>query len=241
MRVLGIETTGEVCGVAVVDGEALLGKAVSEAPAKHVERTVIMIGDLLEEIAMTLGDLDGVAVSLGPGSFTGLRIGLGTAKGLCFGAGLPLVGVPTLDCMAENLCPWDGRMVPLRDARRGEVYLASYRSEGNMVERLSDYRALKPDRAAEEIAALAAEAPTLVAGDGLDRYGDFLRERVPAQVVFAPEERWGVDPAMVARIGLRMLRKGETLDIGTSEPLYLRPSEAERAARGLTGDGASSH
>jgi hypothetical protein len=50
-----------------------------------------------------------------------------------------------------------------------------------------------------------------------------------------------VDPAMVARIGLRMLRKGETLDIGTSEPLYLRPSEAERAARGLTGDGASSH
>lgn len=236
MRVLGIETSGKSCGFAVVEDGKLLGEVLSDSPSKHVERAVAMIGNLLEEISVGIGGLDGVAVSLGPGSFTGLRIGLGTAKGICFGTGLPLAGVPTLDCMAETLCPWDGYIVPIRDARRGEIYLAAYRSGGSSVERLSGHRALKPDRVAEEIASLAEKAPTLVAGDALVRYGDFLRSRLPPEVIFAAEERWTPSPAVVARIGLRLLREGRGLDLESSEPLYLRPSEAERSAGGSAGD-----
>jgi tRNA threonylcarbamoyladenosine biosynthesis protein TsaB len=228
MRVLGIETSGRVCGVAVVDDGKVLARAMSDEPGKHVETAVSMIGDLLKGIPLGLGDLDGVAVSLGPGSFTGLRIGLGTAKGLCFGAGLPLAGVPTLDCMAETLCPWDGHIVPLRDARRGEIYFASYRSEGCRVERLSSYLALSPERVAEELGPLAAGARTLVAGDALERYGGILKERLVGRVEFAPKERWAVDPAAVASLGARMIDEGTTLDLKGSEPLYLRPSEAER-------------
>jgi tRNA threonylcarbamoyladenosine biosynthesis protein TsaB len=239
MIVLGIETSGKLCGFAVVKGEELLGESRSEDAGKHVERAAAMIDTLLKEVSVGTGALSGVAVSLGPGSFTGLRIGLGTAKGICFGTGLPLVGVPTLDCLAEALCPWQGHIVTARDARRGEVYLASYRSQGGLPERLSAYRALKPDGAAEEIAGLAAQALTLVAGDALERYGEFLRRKLPPEVVFAPREQWMPGAAVVARIGVRLLRRGETLDLATSEPLYLRASEAERSAGGSIGDGSS--
>jgi tRNA threonylcarbamoyladenosine biosynthesis protein TsaB len=241
MRVLGIETSWNTCGFAVVEDERLLGEALSGAAGRHVEESTAMISALLDEIPVALRDLDGVAVSLGPGSFTGLRIGLGTAKGICFGTGLPLAGVPTLDCMAESLCPWDGYIVPVRDARRGEIYMASYRSRGGLVERLSDYRALTPGAAVEEVAALAADDRTVVAGDALVRYGEFLRDRLSSGVVFGEEGRGMPHPATVARIGVRMFREGRTLDLGRSEPLYVRPSEAERAAGGLSRDAASSH
>lgn len=241
MKILGIETSGRICAVAVVDGQRTLARAVSDEPGKHVEKAVGMIADLLRETSIGLEELDGVAVSLGPGSFTGLRIGLGTAEGLCFGTGLPLAGVPTLDCMAETLCPWDGHIVPLRDARRGEIYFASYRSEGCRVERLSPYQALSPDRVVEEIDLLADGTRTLVAGDALERYGDILKPRLAGRVEFAPEERWVVDPAAVARLGARMIGAGRTLDLRGSEPLYLRPSEAERGLGRIDGDGAPSH
>lgn len=235
MRVLGIETSGRLCGCAVVENERLLGEMVSDIPGEHVEKLVHLIGNLLQEISVGMEGLDGVAVSLGPGSFTGLRIGLGTAKGICFGTGLPLAGVPTLDAMAETVCPWDGNIVPVRDARRGEIYMATYRSTGSSVERISDYRASKPEEAGREIAELARSGRTLVAGDALDRYGELLRGMLPHEVVFLPKEHWMPSPAVVAAIGVRLIGEGRTLDLGGSEPLYLRPSEAE----GSTGDGAS--
>ncbi len=236
MKVLGIETSGDLCGCAVAEDGRFVGQMVADVPGMHVEKLVHLIGNLLQEISVGIGGLDGVAVSLGPGSFTGLRIGLGTAKGICFGSGLPLAGVPTLDAMAETACPWDGRIVPVRDARRGEIYTATYRSSGGSVERTSDYRALTPEEVAEEIAELARGGNTLVTGDALDRYGEMLRGVLPGEVTFLPRERRMPSPAVVAAIGVRLLGEGKTLDLGSSEPMYLRPSEAER---GSTGHGVS--
>ena len=242
MRVLGIETSGELCGCAVVEDERLMGERVSGVPGEHVEKLAHMIASLLEEISVGVDGLDGVAASLGPGSFTGLRIGLGTAKGICFGAGLPMAGVPTLDAMAETACPWTGNIVPLRDARRGEIYTAAYSSTGTDVERISDYRALDPDRVGREISDLARRGKTLVSGDALNRYGELLRKMLPDEVVFLPRERWMPSPRVVASIGTRLIGEGRTLDVGSSEPFYLRPSEAERQARkagGPAGNGTS--
>ncbi len=236
MKVLGIETSGNLCGCAVVEDEGLVGRMVSHVPGEHVEKLVYLIGNLLQEISVGIDGLEGVAVSLGPGSFTGLRIGLGTAKGICFGTGLPLAGVPTLDAMAETVCPWDGNIVPVRDARRGEIYMATYLSRGSSVERTSDYRALAPEEVGREIAELVRRGRTLVTGDALERYGELLRGMLPGEVVLVPKEQWMPSPAVVAAIGVRLLGEGRTIDPGTSEPLYLRPSEAER---GSTGHGRS--
>jgi tRNA threonylcarbamoyladenosine biosynthesis protein TsaB len=235
MRVLGIETSGSLCGCAVVDGDRLLGESVSDTPGEHVEKLVALIEGLLRDLSLGLEGLDGVAVSIGPGSFTGLRIGLGTAKGICFGTGLPLVGVPTLDAMAESACPWDGNLVPVRDARRGEIYTATYRGRGRVAERTSDYMALTPEEVGDRVAGLARSGKTLVTGDALERYGEVLRGMLPGEVAFLPSELWMPGPAVVGAIGLRLLGEGRTLDLGDSEPLYLRPSEAERKRTGHGG------
>lgn len=87
-----------------------------------------MIAELLARDGCTLKSLDGIAFGAGPGSFTGLRIACGVAQGLAFGAGLPLVGVCTLEAMAETMRQRDGsaRIVAALDARMREVYAGAY-------------------------------------------------------------------------------------------------------------------
>ena len=66
-------------------------------PMNHAKRLAPFIDKCMEEIRRRDWKLDAVAVSIGPGSYTGLRIGLSAAKGLCFGLGIPLLTVSTLE------------------------------------------------------------------------------------------------------------------------------------------------
>jgi tRNA threonylcarbamoyladenosine biosynthesis protein TsaB len=200
---------------------------------RHVESGVDLVSEVLDKASLRLSGLDGIAVSLGPGSFTGLRVGLGIAKGLCVGAGLPLVGVPTLDCLARPLSEREGLIVVARDARRGEVYCSIYRSDGGSLEKLTGYMSLAPRDLVAEIAAArggAGAAVTLV-GDGLRTYAAVFGE-IPGEVHPAPEPLWNVKASVVGAIGTDLMSAGRTLDIATAEPLYVRPSEAERKRAG---------
>jgi tRNA threonylcarbamoyladenosine biosynthesis protein TsaB len=188
----------------------------------------------LKSADVTIADLDGVAVSLGPGSFTGLRVGLAIAKGMCLGSGMNMVGVPTLDCIAESLSSWEGLVVPVLDARRGEIYFSTFSAEACTVTRISDYLALPPDRMIGVINDLPAGKRVVLAGDALARYGDILRSSLGSDVVFAPETSWAARPSVVALMGASILKRGLAADLDTIEPMYVRPSEAERQT-GRTG------
>jgi tRNA threonylcarbamoyladenosine biosynthesis protein TsaB len=234
VKLLAIETTGALGSFAVVEGAGVIAAIDRDIMGRHVETSVNIVGEVLGEAGFGLDGLDGVAVSLGPGSFTGLRVGLGIAKGLCVGAGLPLVGVPTLDCLARPLAGRTGLIVPARDARRGEVYCSLYRSAGEGLEHVTGYMSLAPGDLVSEIQAerqSAGERVTLV-GDGLARYPDVLGS-LPGEVDPAPEDLWHVRASVVGAIGLEHLSAGMTLDINTAEPIYVRPSEAERKRKGL--------
>jgi len=246
MRILGIETSGNIGGFAVVEDERLLAEVASDITGRHVERSDAMIEHVLDCAGTAISDLAAVAVSLGPGSFTGLRVGLALAKGLCFGRGLPLVGVPTLDAMAGALVGAAGLVVPVRDARRGEIYFALYGAAGGALSRLSDYRALAPEALADELLAQAGQgeagaagraAQLVLVGDALARYGETLRSRLGARMVAAPEVLWPPRPAIVAALGGRLLAEGKTADLDEIEPIYVRASEAERSALGGAGRG----
>jgi tRNA threonylcarbamoyladenosine biosynthesis protein TsaB len=200
-----------------------------------------MIEGILAGAGLGIEDLDGVAVSLGPGSFTGLRIGLALAKGLCFGRGLPLAGVPTLDCLADALVSEEGLILPVKDARRGEVYFSVYEVRAGEAVRLSPYRALAPNLLAEEIRGGSAlfhkGRPVVLAGDALARYGDVFRSALGALASLAPEALWEVKPAAVAARGLKIIADGGAADLDTLEPIYVRASEAERQAAAREGHG----
>jgi tRNA threonylcarbamoyladenosine biosynthesis protein TsaB len=237
MRILGLETSGAMGGFAVADGGGVASEVFRDVTGRHLEQSVAMLEEALGGAGVRIDDLDGVAVGLGPGSFTGLRVGLALAKGICFGRGLPLVGVGSLDAIAQGLAWWQGIIVPMRDARRGEIYIGVYRSDGSGIERLSQYLALPPEKVMETVRGLPGSPRILVAGDALVRYGPILRSESIDRVTEADPAWWNARPGTVASMGLKLLEQGATLELDSAEPLYVRPSEAEKKAGVLNHNG----
>lgn len=127
MRILALDTSTEACSVALGDG-ARWAERIEHAGQRHSELLLPIVRALLDEAGLRLADVDGIAFGAGPGSFTGLRIGCGVAQGLALGADLRLIGVSTLEAMAETARAKHGwtRVVAALDARMQEVYLAAF-------------------------------------------------------------------------------------------------------------------
>lgn len=138
--ILNIETATELCSVALTDGTRLIGYRENNEGKSHASVLTVFIDDLLKTNRMVTADLSAVAVSMGPGSYTGLRIGVSVAKGICYGAGIPLIAIPTLQIMAleaeERLHPQltdSDLLCPMIDARRLEVYTAFFNQQPDFI------------------------------------------------------------------------------------------------------------
>ncbi len=132
MRVLGIETSSVRGSVALLEDDRTVCILGHERENAHGESILPLIEQALATAGWRRRQLDRVAVGLGPGSFTGLRVGIAIAQGLSEGLEIPLVGVPSLRAMAAAV-PADrpGCRCVLLDARKGEVFVAAYDSDGN--------------------------------------------------------------------------------------------------------------
>ncbi|MDP4226161.1 MAG: tRNA (adenosine(37)-N6)-threonylcarbamoyltransferase complex dimerization subunit type 1 TsaB [Bacteroidota bacterium] len=136
--ILNIETSAQMCSVSLSADGNLIGYKESTENNTHASLLGLYIDGLLKENNLEAIKLDAVAVSKGPGSYTGLRIGVSTAKGLCYGAGIPLIGISTLECMAYSVAHEDmfksgadqnAWLCPMIDARRMEVYTAFFNTD----------------------------------------------------------------------------------------------------------------
>ena len=103
LPLLALETSGDLCSVCVMIEENIFIEQNMRGRHIHSEKLIGMINDVMSESGTVLNQLKGIAVSAGPGSFTGLRIGFSAAKGIAFGAGLPLLPVPTLNAFAFQI------------------------------------------------------------------------------------------------------------------------------------------
>ena len=207
----------------MVEGPLLKAQQILNIGATHNQRLLPGIERILADAGWSLDDLEGFAVSLGPGSFTGLRIGLSIVKGLAWSTGKPLAGVPTLDALAVNASFVPHNICPILDARKGEIYTALYRQgDEGIPQRLTSYLAIKP----ENLVALISET-TVIIGDGLLSYGDYLKRELGNRLVLAPPHLNVIHASAVAWLGWHKLRSGESDDVSTCTPLYVRPSEAE--------------
>ena len=228
MKVLGLETSTGILGVAVVDGPRLLLEANHDAQRTHAERLLPLVAETLRTLGLRPADLDGVAASAGPGSFTGLRIGLAVAKGLAFALGKPLCGVGTLEALAHNFTPTGNLVSPLLDARHGEVYAALYRAGAPAPTAVIGPSVLPLER---WLRRLAGELPL---GERVWFAGEAAQSRWP-EVEKGLGERGALAAtpdrlpraASVADLGRLRLEAGEgrnPLEVGA---IYLRPSQAE--------------
>ena len=126
--ILHIETSTDVCSVAVSQDGACIFNEEDHSGPNHAVKSGVFIDEALSFIDSHLIPLDAVAVSQGPGSYTGLRIGTSTAKGICYGRNVKLISIPTLQLLCvpillrETIVEEDALLCPMIDARRMEVY-----------------------------------------------------------------------------------------------------------------------
>ena len=223
MRILAIDTSTPVGSIAIVEGALLRAQHILNISATHNQRLLPGIDRILMETEWSLNDMDALSVSLGPGSFTGLRIGISIAKGLAWATGKPLAGVPTLDALAANVPFVSHPICPVLDARKGEVYTALYRQVDKQVpERCTPYMALNPEKLVDLIS-----EKTVVVGDALLSYGDYLTKELGDLLLQAPPHLNIVHASSVAWLAWQRLRLGKHEDVSGCIPIYVRPSEAE--------------
>lgn len=223
MRVLGFDTATDDTVVASVDGgRTAFEKVVS--PGERPLHSQMLLQLAAEAVAAVGGweELDLIAVGTGPGTFTGIRIAVATGAGLSASSGVPAVGVPTLDALARSIGARAGaeRVMPLLDARRGEVFGGLHRGDG---EPLEEPFAISPARLIERLAAESrTEGAPLVAGPGAVRFRDeLLRAGLVTEPDGSPVHR--LDGRYICELGAAAERTGpETL-----KPLYLRIPDAQ--------------
>lgn len=200
---LAFDTATQLVSVALHDGERVVVELSSDQPMKHGEHLAPLIARSLEEAGIVRQDLTAIAVGVGPGPFTGLRVGVVTARTLGFVLDVPVYGVCSLDAVALEVVATratPGSFLVATDARRKEVYLASYDADGR---RLEGPVVTKP-------ADVATDVP--VAGAGPELYPDaFPHAIAPVR----PGAGW-----LAAGVGSELV---ELLD---PEPLYLRRPDA---------------
>lgn len=227
MKVLGIETSTLLGGVALVEDDLLVAESRINVAVAHSERLMGEIAHVLRHARLAPDAVDAIAVSIGPGSFTGLRVGLSTAKGLAYGTGKPLVAVPTLEALAWNVPFSRYQVCPLLDARKQQVYAGLFSWSGTGFDRVFDEGAFGIEDLLRRIG-----HPTVFLGEGALLYRDRIREGLGDDAYFAPGNRIVPSPSNVAMLGMIKAREGAFADPVSVTPLYLRKSEAETAGEG---------
>jgi tRNA threonylcarbamoyladenosine biosynthesis protein TsaB len=230
MLILAIESAAGAVGAAVsMDGEVLVAEQCISA-RQHAELLTPVIQRVCRRAGVELRALDAVAVDIGPGLFTGLRVGIATALGVAYATGAPLVGVPSLDLLAEGAAEWANefaeppRIVAALDARRGEVFSAVYAPGVGGPTLVSEYTAAPPEVLAATISSWSDVV--LLVGDAADRYGDTLATGV--RVRFGGVEHHDPRADVLARVAYGRAKAGQLVAPGALTPLYLRNPDIDR-------------
>jgi tRNA threonylcarbamoyladenosine biosynthesis protein TsaB len=210
MRFAAIETSTEWCSVAVWD-DAVISSVERRAANRHAELALPMLEGLLRGWGIALGELEAVAFGAGPGSFTGLRIACGIAQGLAFARGLPLLGVSTLEALAEESNAQ--RVVACIDARMREVYYAALEKQGGRWRETIPAQCLAP-----AAVAVPPGSGWVGCGSGFAVYGSLGLKRVLPEV--------HPTAVAVAQLAAPRLAAGEGVDAALAVPLYLRDKVA---------------
>lgn len=221
---LAVETSSSVFSVAVGEGPRILSFVQVEGQGRPCALLTDLIEKATAEAGCRLNDLNGFAVSIGPGSFTGLRVGVMTVKTLAWALKKPVVPVSSLEVIARNFQNSAKPVLLFLDARKGNVYSALFRPNGQgRLARATPDELLSPPEALQRIS-----EPTRVVGDGLKRYAHLLdsREADPA-----PADRWVPRADRACEIAAARWPSAQVDDIHRLVPQYLYSKESDISGR----------
>ena len=232
---LAIDTTTRNASVALAEEDKVVALRAWRSTVNHSTELMPAVAHLLEAQSCRPADLDAVAVALGPGGFSALRTGLSVAKGLCLAAGIPIVGIGSLDLETYPYRDSGLSVCGLLEAGRGESASALIGPGGS---RKRDDRITGPDELVEEIESERVET-VLFCGEGLPPWAEQVKERLGHRAILCdvhPSAR----ACSLAALARKRFEGGETDDLDALQPEYLRmPSIGEPKRRDRTQQASS--
>ena len=222
MKILALDTATNSCSVAATDDGVLCAESTIHKNQTHSKHLMELIHSVLEIAGFSVRDLDGLAVTIGPGSFTGLRIGISTIKGLAHALGKPVVGVSTLEALALQCGQTPYLICPLLDARKGEVYAATYRFDADQLVQETNARAMRPEAVTEDI-----NSPCMFIGTGARLYRQSIIAVAGSLAHFVSEGQNRIRASSVAALSIARFEANDTDGIAGLVPHYIRKSDAE--------------
>ncbi len=228
---LALDTSSEVIGYAITDGDRLLAEAIWRGQRQGTATMLAEVMRALEALGLTQDNLGAVAVATGPGSFSGLRVGMGIAKGLALGLGIPIVGISTVAATAEPFRRSGHPVCAMTPAGRGRFAYAVF------AEQSGTFRASAPAThgTAPEIGTALAEYPAvIVCGEFGDAAATVIAATAPGAII-PPAGVRERRPGALAAMAMRRILAGETDDLVALEPIYLHTSPAPSATRATKG------
>ncbi|PTM53248.1 tRNA (adenosine(37)-N6)-threonylcarbamoyltransferase complex dimerization subunit type 1 TsaB [Desmospora activa] len=224
MKMLALDTSTLVLGVAVIDGERLLGQVTTNLHKNHSVRLMPTVSHLLQELELKPAELEAIAVARGPGSYTGVRIGFTTAKTMAWSLNLPLYPISSLVALAMNGNRFPGGIIPLFDARRKRVYTGWFQGREGLVTPVVSEQVIAIDAWLER---LKGNGPFLFLGDDVETFRTEIEEFLRDEAVFGSPGENAVQAAHLGLLALEEARAGKPgagADVG---PDYLQLTEAE--------------
>jgi tRNA threonylcarbamoyladenosine biosynthesis protein TsaB len=220
---IGIETSGREGSVALLrEDETVAERSLSHEGRRHARTLVDELRLLLSEAGVSPQNCDLIAVSQGPGSFTGLRVGIVCAKTWAYATGCQLAGVNTLLAIASAVDRNVGQVDVVVDAQRGDLFQGTYEADDDGVwKETADIRIISGEDWINELNETRAVTGSALVG---------WKDRVPAGVFVLPPYKWTPTAVAVARVGRLLSAAGQSGDLWSLNPIYLRKSAAEEKA-----------
>lgn len=220
MLIIGLDTTSRSGSVSIIKENYIIGECLLNTGPRHSENIVSSLNWLIKTLDIEKSKIDAIAVSRGPGSFTSLRVGMTIAKSLAYTLKLKIIGVSSLKVLAMNIADTDKNVCALLDAKRDEVYSAVYRYNNDRLYEIRHEKIQNSDELIKEI-----DDPTIFVGEGAEVYKDRLAE-IPGSEV-AAEKFNIIRSSNCAFLGQELLLEGNSGDVMTLVPNYLRKTDAE--------------
>jgi len=228
MLILAIDTTGASLSVALLQDQRICAEVFVNTGDNH---SVHLLPTILHVYGLTgtsLGMTDLFVCTLGPGSFTGVRIGVSTIKGLAMATNKPVIGFSTLEALSAMMGAVPGKICPMLDAQRGQVYTAVYKFDDNIIPQIVNEEIIADLETF--ISQFIDKGKVLFIGSGAVKYADLIQRTLP-EAIIAPVPFSHLRASVIGLLGLLKFHQGHVLDVLTFTPSYLRLSEAERKLR----------
>jgi len=231
MNILALDSSSDVLSVALETENRVLHEEIDNSHS-HSEFLMECADNLCKSAGIRPSDLNMVACMKGPGSFTGLRIGFSAAKGIALALGIPLIAVPTLDCLAHPFSTRQGLVLPVLDAKKSCFFAAFYRGG----ERLTDFLDATPGELLKTMSKImvSGDEPVLLTGAGAKLFYSKLENSQQEDFIFINNTINNViidnEFARGRAIDLLKMAKNDKIYITNDihgAPVYLRKSDAE--------------